>query len=124
MELLRQMDGLLFPVRWHEPFGVAVIEAMSQGVPVYASCYGSLPELVAPGTGLILQNHQQLIEALAEPKQFDPQYIRTYAEEHFSSRQMAQHYLNYYHRVIAGEILHPTPPISKCKNSAEILLDF
>ncbi len=124
LELLRKMDGLLFPVRWHEPFGVAVIEAMSQGVPVYASSYGSLPELVAPGTGLILHNHQQLIEALSNPQHFDPLFIRRYAEDNFSSRKMAQNYLSYYQRVISGEVLHPEPPMSRCKNSAEILLDF
>lgn len=124
LDLLRKMDGLLFPVRWHEPFGVAVIEAMSQGVPVYASCYGSLPELVGQGTGVILHSYDELVSALLANHTFDPTYIRQYAEENFSSQVMASNYYRYYQRVIAGEVLHSNPPISRCKNSAEILLDF
>lgn len=124
LELLRLVDGLLFPVRWHEPFGVAVIEAMSQGVPVYASPFGSLPELISPESGRIASNYQELEDLLAAPPSFDPLVIRHYAEEKFSARTMAQNYCNYYQRVIGGEILHSEAPISRCKNSAEILLDF
>ncbi|MCB6745861.1 glycosyltransferase, partial [Anaerostipes hadrus] len=35
--ILGRAAGLLFPVRWHEPFGIAVIEAMYFGLPVFAT---------------------------------------------------------------------------------------
>ena len=44
--LLNASRGLIFPVRWHEPFGLAVIESLYFGCPVFATPYGALPELV------------------------------------------------------------------------------
>ncbi|MCS6764877.1 MAG: glycosyltransferase [Candidatus Protistobacter heckmanni] len=48
---LRGVRGLLFPVRWPEPFGIAVIESLYFGVPVFSTPYGSLPELVGAEAG-------------------------------------------------------------------------
>ena len=44
--LLNASRGMIFPVRWHEPFGLAVIESLYFGCPVFATPYGALPELV------------------------------------------------------------------------------
>ena len=44
--LLNASRGLIFPVRWHEPFGLAVIESLYFGCPVFSTPYGALPELV------------------------------------------------------------------------------
>jgi glycosyltransferase involved in cell wall biosynthesis len=46
LDLLQGSRGLIFPVLWHEPFGLAVIESLYFGCPVYATPYGALPELV------------------------------------------------------------------------------
>lgn len=40
--LIERSKGLLFPVRWHEPFGLAVPESLWYGAPVFATPYGSL----------------------------------------------------------------------------------
>lgn len=124
LELLRSVDGLLFPVRWHEPFGVAVIEAMSQGLPVVGSPYGSLPELIRKGSGLICENFSQLKEIIKENHRFDPEFIRNYAETNFSSRVMAESYLEYYKKALRGDVINDSAPITRCKNSAEKLLVF
>jgi len=42
-------DALLFPSRWVEPFGMAVLEAMARGVPVIASRQGGPAEIIADG---------------------------------------------------------------------------
>ncbi len=39
---------------WHEGVPVALVEAMSYGVPVVATSSGAIPELIAPGTGIIV----------------------------------------------------------------------
>ncbi len=42
----RHYDALLFPSIWSEPFGLVVIEAMSQGVPVIALDRGGPKEII------------------------------------------------------------------------------
>jgi glycosyltransferase involved in cell wall biosynthesis len=53
---LAMMKGarfLVFPSEWHEPFGLAIVEAFACGVPVVCSALGAMSELVADGqTGL------------------------------------------------------------------------
>jgi glycosyltransferase involved in cell wall biosynthesis len=53
-EFYRELDVLVVPSLWHEPFGMVVIEAFAHGVPVVGSRRGAIPELVAEGrTGLL-----------------------------------------------------------------------
>jgi glycosyltransferase involved in cell wall biosynthesis len=47
--------ALFFPVKWEEPFGLVMIEAMACGTPVIAYNRGSVPEIVKDGvTGFII----------------------------------------------------------------------
>ncbi len=125
LEIIRSCDVMLFPVRWHEPFGIAVIEAMSQGLAVIGSSYGSLPELIAPEVGFIVKNIEELNEKVKNPgKTFDPFVIRKYAEDNFSIKKHAQSYLALYERVIAGEELNHQGPTYKFTQRAEELLPF
>jgi len=125
LHLLRSCDALLFPVRWHEPFGIAVIEAMSQGLPVIGSSYGSLPELITPEVGFIVNNKAELLEKIKNPnKTFDAKKIRKYVEENFSINKHALSYLLLYEKVIRGEELNSEEPTLKLTERAENLLPF
>jgi len=125
LELFKKCDALLFPVRWHEPFGIAILEAYSQGLPVICSNYGSLPELVNNKTGIVCGSYKEFEAAIAKDKNtFDGASIRKYAEEHFSSRIMAEAYLALYKRVIAGEKLNSEQPKYLGTRHPETLLDF
>ncbi|MBT5093651.1 MAG: glycosyltransferase, partial [Halobacteriovoraceae bacterium] len=64
LTIMNNCDALLFPVRWHEPFGIAIIEAMAMGMPVIGSPYGSLPELIPKMAGHIVNNYQELLTTL------------------------------------------------------------
>lgn len=45
----------LFPIRWDEPFGIVMIEAMAVGTPLVAFSMGSVPEVVKDGeTGFLV----------------------------------------------------------------------
>jgi len=46
MDSIKGYDALLFPSLWEEPFGMVIIEAMSQGLPVVASRVGGVPEII------------------------------------------------------------------------------
>lgn len=125
MKIIRSCDAMLFPVRWHEPFGIAVIEAMSQGLPVIASPYGSLPELVSNEAGIIVQNYQELEAVVKNPgMSFNPNAIRKYVEKNFSIGQYTESYLALYKRVINGEELNKKEPTYQFKARAEELLPF
>src|SRR3984957_4129613 len=56
--------GMLMPVNWPEPFGLAMIEAMACGTPVIAYNRGSVPEVVEDGlTGFVVEDEKGAIGA-------------------------------------------------------------
>ncbi len=125
MKIIRSCDAMLFPVRWHEPFGIAVIEAMSQGLAVIGSPYGSLPELISSDVGFIVNNYEELAEKVKNPgRTFDPVAIRKYVEENFSVNKHALSYLALYEKVIRGEELNAKNPTYQFTERAENLLPF
>jgi glycosyltransferase involved in cell wall biosynthesis len=125
LNIIRECDALLFPVRWHEPFGIAIIEAMSQGLPVIGSPYGSLPELINEESGIIAKNQDELLAILkTNENKFDSKKIRKYAEENFGIEKYTRKYLNYYQAIINGKNLNETAPTWSLINKAEDLLPF
>lgn len=126
MSIIRSCDFMVFPVRWHEPFGIAVIEAMSQGLPVIGSPYGSLPELITKDVGFIAKNSTELERLVKEnhSEKFNPQVIRKYVEDNFSITQHALKYLELYQNVINGKKLNSQKPTYQLANRAQDLLEF
>jgi glycosyltransferase involved in cell wall biosynthesis len=58
---LGRAKALIFPVRWEEPFGLVMIEAMAVGTPVVAYGHGSVPEVVKDGeTGYIINSKSEI----------------------------------------------------------------
>ncbi|TDJ06869.1 MAG: glycosyltransferase [Deltaproteobacteria bacterium] len=125
LELLNETDALLWPVRWNEPFGVAVIESMALGNPVISSKFGSLPELINEKTGILCDNYLDFESAVGlNENNFDPEYLRDYVENKFTAKIMAQNYLKYYERVDRGETLNPTNPHTVSSRDPQELLPF
>lgn len=109
MRLLNASRGLIFPVLWHEPFGLAVIESLYFGAPVFATPYGALPEIVTPECGVLSASRGALSKAVASSR-FDPHACHARALS-FNADAMAQGYLRMYERVCSGETLHAEPPV-------------
>jgi glycosyltransferase involved in cell wall biosynthesis len=108
--LLNQSTGLVFPVRWHEPFGLAVIESLFFGCPVFATPYGALPEIVQEENGVLLASADELAEAMCS-KSFDRRACHQRALKGFNHMNMALGYLEKYQRIVDGETLNPTCPV-------------
>jgi glycosyltransferase involved in cell wall biosynthesis len=44
--LISKAKALIFPSKWHEPFGRTIVEAFAHGTPVIASAMGGITELI------------------------------------------------------------------------------
>ena len=101
-ELLGNATGLVFPINWREPFGLAMIEAMACGTPVLAMGNGSVPEVVDEGvTGFIVADEAAAATAAQRLDVLDRVRIRKVFEERFTARRMAEDYVWLYRRLIA-----------------------
>jgi glycosyltransferase involved in cell wall biosynthesis len=101
-EFLGKAAGLIFPIAWREPFGLAMIEAMACGTPVIALNRGSVPEVVDHGTtGFIVENEAEAAAAAGRLGELDRGQIRRVFEKRFTARRMTEDYLNIYRRLIA-----------------------
>lgn len=117
LSLLNGSKGLVFPVRWHEPFGLAIIESMYFGCPVFSTPYGAIPELVPFECGVLSNNADLLIDAVNTQK-FDPLYCQQHVVDNFNAEKMAQGYLEKYAQVIQGKVLNQHLPylMNECQN--------
>lgn len=102
-ELLGNALALVFPIKWDEPFGLAMIEAMASGTPVIAYRRGSVPEVVADGeTGFVVTDTDEAASAVRRASRLDRRHIRKVFERRFSAERMARDYLAIYDRLIAA----------------------
>jgi glycosyltransferase involved in cell wall biosynthesis len=109
LSLLNGSKGLIFPVRWHEPFGLAIIESMYFGCAVFSTPYGAIPELVSETCGVLSPDSNELIQAIQDNK-FDPLNCHHHVVENFNAEKMTQGYLEKYQMVISGIKLNALKP--------------
>lgn len=107
---LQASRGLVLPVLWHEPFGLAVIESLYFGCPVFATPYGALPELVPAEVGVLSDSRAALAAAVQGAARFDRRACHARAVAQFSAEAMTRGYLRMYERVCDGERLNAEAP--------------
>jgi glycosyltransferase involved in cell wall biosynthesis len=99
--LLGQARSLLMSIRWEEPFGMVMIEAMAKGTPVVAMRRGSVPEVVLHGrTGVICLDESELPDALHAADTLDPAECVSHVRTTFSVDLMAHRYERVYRKLI------------------------
>ncbi len=108
--LLNGSRGLLFPVTWDEPFGLAVTESLYFGAPVFATPYGALPELVTEEVGFLTDDGGKMAQHIVADYHYSPTTCHDYAVDCFNSRLMAERYVQKYERVLNGETLNSRCP--------------
>lgn len=119
--LLQGSSGLLFPVLWNEPFGLAIIESLYLGSPVFGTPFGALPEIVnQENIGFLSQSYDAIAAQINQIEQFDRVACHEHAKTHYNHLVMAQNYQRCYEKVIAGEGLNTTPP--SCDGTMETFI--
>jgi glycosyltransferase involved in cell wall biosynthesis len=94
---LGNATALFFPIDWPEPFGLAMIEAMSCGTPVLAWRNGSVPEIVEEGrSGCIAESVDEAFAKLPRLAALERAQVRRRFEARFLASRMAQDYLAVY----------------------------
>lgn len=92
--------ALLFPIKWPEPFGLVMIEAMACGTPVIAYRAGSVPEVIDEGvTGFIVDSEEEAVQAVKNLARIDRRTVRARLEERFTSDRMARAYVQHYQQL-------------------------
>ena len=92
---MRENQAFVLPSR-AETFGVVYIEAMACGLPIIQTKIGAWTLLTTPGTGIAVdtENVPQLVDAMVSVMEhyasYDPEAIRAYCRENFSSESVAR----------------------------------
>lgn len=99
-ELLGKSMAMLFPIKWEEPFGLVMVEAMACGTPVLALRAGSVPEVVQNGVSGYVSRHIDDLVRHAQNFDINPRTVRRYVEQNFSKERMARDYCALYRQIL------------------------
>ena len=102
VELLAGSAALINPIRWREPFGLVMIEALACGTPVITNRIGAAPEIVDHGvTGAVGCGLDDLVSGLEQVHTYSRAACRLAVEERFTHLRMAREHDTFY-----GSVLH------------------
>jgi len=94
---------MVFPMRWPEPFGLVMIEAMACGTPVVTTNWGAAPELVEDGlTGFSPRRRGRPRGDDRPGRQPQPCRVPALVEERFSGEAMVRGYEAVYERALGS----------------------
>ena len=97
LELLRGADALVNPIRWPEPFGLVMAEALACGTPVVAFREGAAPEIIDHGsTGFLCMDQDELAANLSRIGEIKRSTCRAAAESRFSTQRMVNDHMSLY----------------------------
>jgi glycosyltransferase involved in cell wall biosynthesis len=97
LTLLPRATALVNPLRWPEPFGLVMAEALACGTPVLTCPIGAAPEIVEDGvTGFLCTDQAALVEATGRVGELDRVACRAAAVARFSTARMVSEHLALY----------------------------
>jgi len=101
IKLYKNAKALLFPIKWEEPFGLVMIEAMACGTPVIAYPNGAVSEVVKnKKTGFIVKNVKEMAKAIKNINKIDRKECRKHVEENFTAEKMVDEYEKLYYKIL------------------------
>jgi len=99
--LFLEADGVLFPSRWNEAFGLVMAEALACGTPVVALDRGAVSEVIKNReTGFVVEEEDDFAEAMKKIGEISRKKCRGEAEKHFDISVMAKNYEETYKSLI------------------------
>ena len=108
-ELLRGAVALLDPIRWAEPFGLVMVEALACGTPVLVSPLGAAPEIVDDGvTGFLCADDDAFVNAIGRVRSVDRAACRAAVEQRFSGARMTRDHLELYGQLVTRRTIDLT----------------
>jgi glycosyltransferase involved in cell wall biosynthesis len=88
--------AFLMPIRWPEPFGMVMVEALAAGTPVLAFAEGAAPEIVEHGkSGFLVRDEDEMAALVDQAGRLDPMDCRRSAER-FHPHNVAARYEEVY----------------------------
>lgn len=104
-QIISQMQhagAFLMPIKWDEPFGLTVVEAMSCGTPAIAYDRGAMSEIIVDGqTGFLVNTVDEMSAAVERIDTINLKVCRQHVEQHFSLLAMTEGYQAAYREAIA-----------------------
>jgi glycosyltransferase involved in cell wall biosynthesis len=101
--LLGGARATLFPIRWNEPFGLVMLEALACGTPVLAFPEGAVPEVIEDGrTGAICRDESEMADAISSAGEFDRSACRAAVEGYFSMDRVVDEHLELFEQLVAA----------------------
>jgi glycosyltransferase involved in cell wall biosynthesis len=98
--LFARARGLLVPIRWNEPFGMVMVEALACGTPVIAFAEGAARELVVDGkTGFLVKDEHAMAAAVGQLPRISAQDCRAWVSQHCDVEVVAAAYERTYRSV-------------------------
>jgi glycosyltransferase involved in cell wall biosynthesis len=108
-ELFANAAALLMPVRWREPFGMVMVEALACGTPVIAFPEGAAAEIVIDGeNGMLVADEAEMARAVGRLGSIDPVRCRASVAERYDVSVTAAGYEDVYRRAIAADRVRAT----------------
>jgi glycosyltransferase involved in cell wall biosynthesis len=102
-QLFAEAYAFLMPIRWPEPFGMVMVEALAAGTPVLAFAQGAAPEIIEHGkNGFLVNDEEEMAAAVHKAGEIDPQYCRDSAARRFAPDRVAAGYEAVYRELLAG----------------------
>jgi len=100
-ELFSRAKAFLMPIRWAEPFGMVMVEALACGTPVLAYPEGAASEIVIDGeNGFHVADEQEMAEAIGWLNEIDPLRCRETVAERYDVTIVADGYETVYDHAI------------------------
>jgi glycosyltransferase involved in cell wall biosynthesis len=109
-ELFAGASGFLMPIRWPEPFGMVMIEALACGTPVIAFPEGAAREIVIDGeNGFHAVDEREMAALAGRLQEIDPERCRRSVASRYDVATVAERYEAVYRWALARPQIGSVP---------------